>query len=70
MTKDTTKTRDALIVKYGSLEGYKAHMRAIASKGGKAPNPDHVGFKGMTPERLREVSIKGGSISRRIPRES
>lgn len=37
----------------------------IGSKGGKAPTATPKGFAAMTPERLKEVSAKGGKISRR-----
>lgn len=39
--------------------------RDIGRKGGKAPSDKPRGFATMTPERLKEVSAKGGKISRR-----
>lgn len=41
----------------------------IGKKGGQAPKTRPGGFATMSPERLKEVSAKGGSISRK-PRKS
>jgi len=45
---------------YGS-----AFYKEIGSRGGKAPKTKPGGFATMSPERLREVSAKGGSRSTR-----
>lgn len=41
----------------------------LGAKGGKAPKTRPGGFATMSPERLKEVSAKGGSISSK-PRKS
>lgn len=53
---------EAMIKKHGSREKWIEHMRAIASKGGKAKVPK--GFA-KNVELARQAGAKGGTISRR-----
>jgi general stress protein YciG len=39
--------------------------KEIGRKGGKSPSDKPRGFATISPERLREISAKGGRISRR-----
>ena len=49
--------------KYGGRKAWLAHMREIASKGGRVKVPK--GFALMTPEQRSACGVKGGKISRR-----
>lgn len=49
---------DTLVKRLG-VEGAKAHLQAIGSKGGKKGG-GKGGFRTMDAERLKEVSAKGG----------
>lgn len=52
---------DALIKKHGSEEKAREAIRANASKGGKAKVAK--GFAMMSPEKLKEITSKGGHSS-------
>lgn len=54
------KRRATMIKKYGSEEAWKNALREHGSKGGKSPKTAPSGFAAMTPEKLAEVSRKGG----------
>lgn len=53
------KLRATNIAKYGSEEAWKAHLRAIAAKGG-AKTTGKTGFALMTKKKHKEASSKGG----------
>ena len=57
------KVVKTMVKKYGSRKKWLAHMREIASKGGKAKVPK--GFALMTPEQRSAYGVKGGSVSKR-----
>ena len=59
------KYRQAMIIKHGSEEAYKAYMRSLGSKGGKTKTLTPKGFAAMDKDRLQKVSSKGGSKSKR-----
>ena len=56
------KVVKTMVKKYGSRKAWLAHMREIASKGGKAKVPK--GFALMTPEQRSAYGVKGGSVSK------
>lgn len=62
MAKQTRRQR--AIAKYGGLDEYKAHMHAIAAKGGSRTSKGKSGFAVMDKEKLRLISIIGGKKSR------
>lgn len=63
-TQGGTKTRETMTKKLGSYDAYIAHQQALGKKGGKAPHSKPRGFAAMSPEKLKQASAKGGSISR------
>lgn len=63
-----SKWRDSMIKKYGSEEAYKAFMRSLASKGGKAPHKTPRGFA-ANPETASEMGAIGGAKSKRTKKE-
>lgn len=60
------KQRQTNIKKFGSEEAFRAHMRQIASNGGKATYSGNKGFA-ANRELARIVGAKGGRISKRGP---
>jgi len=56
------KLRETMIKKYGSLELWKAHLKAIASVGGKNGTGHTFAHGKADPA---ESGRKGGTISRR-----
>lgn len=60
------KTKITNHIKHGGEEGYKQHMRRIATIGGRISNPDRPkGFAAMYGPKQIEASRKGGRISKR-----
>lgn len=61
--------KDTMIKKYGSEEAWRAQARSWGSQGGSKPTEKLKGFARIKADgqldRLREVSSKGGRISRR-----
>ncbi len=64
MTKELKKWKETMVAKYGSEEALKAHLREIASIGGKKAT-GMVGFATMSPEMRRQLGKEGGKKSRR-----
>lgn len=63
--KPNDKMFKTMVEKHGSEEAARAWFRSIGSKGGK--NGTTGGFAYMAkndPERLKEVSAKGGKVKR------
>lgn len=53
-----------MIKRHGSVEAVKQHMSEIGTKGGGVPNKKR-GFAVMDKTMHREISARGGRISRR-----
>lgn len=60
------KAREKLYAKYGGEEGFKEHMKSIASEGGKKSSGGGFAYlKKHDPERFKEISAKGGKLGKR-----
>lgn len=55
-------TKETMIKKYGSVEGYRKFMSEIGKKGGSAEVAK--GFAKMSKEKHMKASVKGGKVKR------
>lgn len=61
---ELSKWHESMIKKYGSMESWKAHQKAIGAMGGKTIPRKPRGFAAR-PELASTLGSKGGKISKR-----